>query len=91
MYTFLGMVRVDFTNDQTGELIQGWNLWVAEPAEAPSVGLRPTKKWLSNEKAASIFDPLGGVSACGKLAGSPVDLQVGLRGQVMGLNFPPRK
>lgn len=87
MYTFLGMVRVDFINDQTGEQIRGWNLWVAEPAESPSVGLRPVKKWLSDEKVTAIFGPLGGVAACGKYSGSGVDLQVGLRGQVMGLKF----
>ena len=49
MYTFLGMVRVDFVSDKTGEQILGWNLWLAEPAETPSVGLCPTKKWLSDE------------------------------------------
>ena len=68
MYTFLGMVRVDFVSDKTGEQIRGWNLWLAEPAETPSVGLCPTKKWLSDEKAQAIFGALGGVAACQKFA-----------------------
>lgn len=90
MYTFLGVVRVDFVSDQTGEQIRGWNLWVAEPAETPSVGLRPVKKWLSDEKCEAIFAPLGGVAACGKYAGTSVELRVGLRGQITGLKFPQK-
>jgi len=90
MYTFLGMVRVDFVSDKTGEQIRGWNLWLAEPAETPSVGLRPTKKWLSDEKAQAIFGALGGVASCGKYVGTSVDVEVGLRGQITGLKFPQK-
>ena len=90
MYTFLGMVRVDFVSDKTGEQILGWNLWLAEPAETPSVGLCPTKKWLSDEKAQAIFGALGGVASCGKYVGTSVDVEVGLRGQVTGLKFPQK-
>lgn len=87
MYTFLGVVRVNFDDEKTGDHIQGWSLWLAEPAETPSVGLRPVKKWLNDEKAQTIFAPLGGVAACAKYAGTSVDVQVGLRGQVTGLKF----
>ena len=90
MYTFLGVVRVNFDDEKTGEHIQGCSLWLAEAAEAPSSGLRPVKKWLSDEKCQSIFNPLGGVAACGKYAGTSVDVQVGLRGQVTGLKFPQK-
>lgn len=90
MYTFLGVVRVDFTKDETGDIIRGWNLWVAEPAEAPSAGLRPVKKWLTDEKCASIFSNIGGVLAAAKYAGAPVELQLGLRGQIMSLKFPQK-
>ena len=90
MYTFLGVVRVDFIKDETGEQIRGWNLWVAEPAEVPSVGLRPVKKWLSDERCQAIFAPLGGVAACAKFSGTSVDLQIGLRGQITGLKFPQK-
>ena len=89
MYTFLGVNRVDFVNGE-GEQIRGWNLWLAEPAEAPSVGFRPVKKWLNDEKAQAVFSPLGGIAACGKYAGASVDVQVGLRGQVTGLKFPQK-
>ncbi len=91
MYTFLGVIRVDFVNDQTGEQIQGWNLWLAEPAELPSSGLRPVKKWLSDDRAASIFKDVGGTVAAGKYAGCEVDVSLGLRGQIMGIKFPPQK
>lgn len=90
MYTFLGVQRIDFVKDETGEQIRGWNLWVAEAAEIPSVGLRPIKKWLTDEKCNSIFGSLGGVAACGKYAGTSMDIQVGLRGQITGLKFPQK-
>lgn len=91
MYTFLGVQRVEFPDKDTGEIIEGWNLWLAEPSELPSIGFRPTKKWLTNEKANMIFSPLGGIAACQKYAGKLVDVDVGLRGQVMGLHFPDEK
>lgn len=87
MYTFLGVIRCEFYDKDTGEHIEGWHLWLAEAAEAPSAGLRPVKKWLSNEKCSSIFSGVGGVIAAGKYAGTQVELQVGLRGQVMSLKF----
>ena len=90
MYTFLGLIRCEFNAQDTGERIEGWNLWLAEPAEAPSSGLRPVKKWLSNEKCSSIFSGIGGVIADGTYAGTQVELQVGLRGQVMSLKFPQK-
>lgn len=91
MYTFLGIIRVSFNDKETGELIEGWNLWLAEPSEAPSVGFRPIKKWLTNERAEAIFAPYGGISACQKYAGKLVEVTVGLRGQVMALHFDEKK
>lgn len=86
MYVFLGMIRVDFTNDEN-ERIQGWNLWLGESAEAPSSGLRPVKKWLSDEKAGEMFREYGGPAALGGYAGTQVNVVVGLRGQLMGVSF----
>lgn len=91
MYKFLGLIRVDFISDKTGEQIQGWNLWLAEPAELPSCGLRPVKKWLSDDRVATIFKEIGGTAAAGKYAGCEVDVLLGLRGQVMGIKFPVQK
>jgi len=82
---------VDFVKDETGEVIRGWNLWLAEPSDLPSIGFRPVKKWLTDERAAAIFNPYGGIPACQKYAGKLVSVEVGLRGQVMGLSFPDDK
>ncbi len=90
MYTFLGLIRVDFVNDQTGEQVQGWQLWFAEPAELPSSGLRPVKKWLTDARVDAIFASVGGVVGAGKYAGCEVDVKLGLRGQIMGIEFPKK-
>ncbi len=91
MYTFLGVMRCEFKDKETGEPVEGWNLWLAEPSEGPSVGFRPIKKWLTNERAEAIFAPYGGISACQKYAGKLVEVTVGLRGQVMALHFDEKK
>ncbi len=91
MCTFLGVIRCDFKDKETGEAIQGWHLWLGEPADAPSSGLRPVKKWLTDIRAESIFGPVGGILAAGKYAGASVDVELGLRGQIMNLRFPQQK
>lgn len=87
MYVFLGLIRLDFTSPDTGERVQGWNLWLGEPSESPSCGYRPVKKFLSDERMASIFNPIGGPAAASSYALSEVDVSTGLRGQVMGIKF----
>lgn len=87
MYVFIGLIRVDFTAPETGEKIQGWNLWLGEPAESPSAGYRPVKKFLRDEQMGSIFAPMGGPSVVANYALHEVDVLTGLRGQVMGIEF----
>lgn len=90
MFTFLGLVRVSFTNEETGELIQGWQLWCGEPAAAPSVGIAPVKKWLTDEMYESLIMPLGGAAGIAKYAGREVQLILSLRGAVRGISFPQK-
>jgi len=87
MYIFLGLIRVDFTAPETGEHVEGWNLWLGEPADSPSSGYRPVKKFLSGDRVAAIFNPIGGPSAASNYALREVDVQTGLRGQIMGIDF----
>ena len=87
MYEFLGLVRVNFTAKDTGEVIQGWQLWVGEPAESPSVGVHPVKKWISDEKFGQLFGPLGGAPGVKDFVGQDINLVLGLRGQIMSIDF----
>lgn len=87
MYEFLGLVRISFTNKETGEVINGWQLWVGEPAESPSVGMRPVKKWISDENFGHLFGPLGGAPGVKDFVGHPILVNLGLRGQIMSVDF----
>ena len=91
MYVFLGLIRVDFVNENTGEQVQGWQLWLAEPAELPSSGLRPVKKWFTDQRYEAIFSQFGGAVGVGKYAGREVDVKLGLRGQITDITFPVQK
>ena len=33
MYMFLGLARVEFVNEKTGEVVSGWRMWLAEPGD----------------------------------------------------------
>jgi len=90
MFTFLGLSRVEFVNQKTGEVITGWRLWVAEPAEAPSVGIIPVPKWLKEDDYTSLIGPLGGAAGVAKYAGKEVQLILSLKGKVKGVSFPQK-
>lgn len=90
MFTYLGMSRVEFTSEETGEVIAGWSLWVAEPGEAPSAGLIPVKKWFSDAEYEKIIAPLGGAAGLVKYAGREVQLILSLKGKVKGISFPQK-
>lgn len=87
MYVFLGLIRLDFTAPDTGERVQGWNLWIGEPVESPSCGYRPIKKFLSDERMASIFNPIGGLAVVSTYALSEIGVKTGLRGEIIGIDF----
>lgn len=55
MVTFLGVVRLDFINQETGEQIRGYNFWFSEPAPEGSIGERPFKHFVSDRKAVEFF------------------------------------
>ncbi len=90
MFTFLGMSRVEFPNKETGELVTGWRLWIAEPAESPSVGIIPVPKWLKDEEYQALVVPLGGAAGLAKYAGREVQLILSLKGKVKGISFPQK-
>lgn len=90
MFVYLGVSRVVFTNDETGEVIQGWSLWVAEPGEAPSAGLIPVKKWFTDEEYEKVLAPLGGAAGLAKYAGREVQLILSLKGKIKGISFPQK-
>lgn len=87
MFMFLGLSRVDFIQQETGEAIKGWQFWVAEPGISPSVGLIPVKKWLSDAEYDRLIAPLGGAAGLEKYAGKQVDLIVSLNGKLRGISF----
>ncbi|MCI8652287.1 MAG: hypothetical protein HFF11_01145 [Angelakisella sp.] len=90
MFTFIGLSRVEFPNKDTGELITGWRFWVAEPAEAPSVGMIPVPKWFKEEEYEQYIVPLGGAAGIAKYAGKEVQLIVSLKGKIKGISFPQK-
>ena len=91
MFMFLGLARVDFVNEKTGEVISGWRMWVAEPADAaPSVGLIPVAKWLKDEEYDKLIAPLGGAAALEKYSGKQIDLLLSLKGKIKGISLPQK-
>ena len=90
MFMYLGLARVMFTNDETGEVIQGWNLWVAEEGVAPSAGLIPVKKWFTDSEYDQMLAPLGGAAGLAKYAGREVQLILSLKGRIKGISFPQK-
>lgn len=88
MFVFLGLSRVDFVQQETGEAIRGWQFWVAEPGTSPSYGLIPVKKWLSDADYERLITPLGDSTVLEKYAGKQVDLVVSLNGKLRGISFP---
>ena len=88
MFVFLGLVRVDFVNEETGEAVKGWNLWLGERLSSPSVGYFPVKKWLKEEMYDKLIAPLGGASVLEKYAGKEINLIIGLKGQLQGISLP---
>ncbi len=90
MATFLGLSRCEFTNKETGELITGWHVWLAEPATAPSVGVIPVKKWVPEVDYPALIESLGGPAVLAKYAGKEVQVVLSLTGRLRGLSFPSK-
>lgn len=88
MFVFLGLIRVDFVKEETGEAVKGWNLWLGERLHSPSIGYFPAKKWLTEGMYDKLIAPLGGVSALEKYVGKEINLIIGLKGQLQGISLP---
>ena len=88
MFKYLGVARCEFLNEKTGEVISGWHVWLAEPAEAPSAGLIPGKKWLTDAEYDALIGPMGGAEALAKHAGKDVQVIISLKGKLKSITFP---
>lgn len=78
-YRFLGCRRLDFTNRETGQLVQGYQLHFTEPSDGHGVGVVPFKVFLNDDR----FDALG--LSLDLLRGKeyyPVDIVFGRNGRV---------
>ena len=88
MYMFLGLARVEFVNEKTGEVVSGWRMWLAEPGDDPSVGLIPVAKWFKDEEYEKLIMALGGAAAFGKYSCKEIDLLLSLKGKIKGISLP---
>lgn len=83
MYYFLGVQRIDFTNRETGERIQGWNVHFTEPADNRGSGVIPFRKFFTDDA----FAALGGLDFFKDRQFSEVSIQFGRNGRVMDFRF----
>lgn len=83
MYHFLGVQRIDFTNRESGERIQGWNFWFSEPADNRGTGVIPFKKFYNDDAMQS----LGGVDQFKGREFQEVAIEFGRTGRVMDFEF----
>lgn len=59
MTKFIGVQRIDFVDQKSGECIKGYNFWFSEPAGSSGVGDKPFKHFMRDDFAENIFGQHG--------------------------------
>lgn len=79
----LGVRPVEFTNEKTGEIVEGITLYISYP-DSDVYGVVADKKFISNEAAERLELS---VEALIKAIGSDIDIMINPRGRLSGITI----
>lgn len=83
MYTFLGVKYINFTVRKTGEVINGYQLFMYTPSDN-GVGMEPVKVFLSPDKFTQLF---GDMNMFQDKILKPCYPEFGYKGRFEGIRF----
>ena len=86
MTKFLGVQRINFVDQKSGDRIQGYNFWFSEPAGVGSIGFRPFKHFMNDDFASKFFGE-NGVSGLSDYVDRPCIITYNRYGKIANLSF----
>lgn len=86
MTKFLGVQRINFVDQKSGDRIQGYNFWFSEPAGDGSIGVRPFKHFMTDNFAHNFFGD-NGVAGLASYVDRPCVITYNRYGKISNLSF----
>lgn len=83
MYVLLGVKYIDFTNRQSGQVINGYQIFMYTPSEN-GVGMEPVKVFVSPQKFNDLF---GNMNSFQDKILKPCYPEFGYKGRFEGMRF----